>query len=81
MRRIIVVATVALILAAMMLAMAMPAFAKSAQSRANCIDNLEKQLARGQTGPETGSRNDEKQRQDAVANCDQVWQIQGSNGP
>lgn len=40
---------------------------------ANCIANILKQNANGQTGANTGSGNDKKQLDTAVTNCDHFW--------
>jgi hypothetical protein len=45
----------------------------------NCEDNINKQNVNGQTGPNTGSANDEKQNNTPVTNCDHVWERVGSN--
>ncbi|MBA8910699.1 MULTISPECIES: hypothetical protein [Aminobacter] len=44
-----------------------------AKAIANCVDNIAKQNANGQTGSNTGSANDKKQLNTAVTNCDQFW--------
>lgn len=44
-----------------------------AKAIANCIANIEKQNAKGQTGANTGSENDSKQADTAVTNCDKFW--------
>jgi hypothetical protein len=45
----------------------------------NCERVLVNQNAKGQTGFQTGSANDEKQTITAVTNCDHMWQEGGSN--
>ena len=44
----------------------------------NCGEVIAKQNAKGQTGSETGSANDEKQLLTAVTNCDQFWNKGGA---
>jgi hypothetical protein len=44
-----------------------------AHSGANCVENIAKQDANGQTGANTGSANDSKQANTAVTNCDGFW--------
>lgn len=44
-----------------------------ANAVANCLDNIAKQNANGQTGANTGSANDKKQLNTAVTNCDHFW--------
>ena len=50
-----------------------------AKARANCVENILKQNANGQTGSNTGSANDKKQLATAVTNCDHFWDGAGSN--
>ena len=44
-----------------------------AKAFANCIANINKQNANGQTGASNGNPNDKKQLDTAVANCDHFW--------
>lgn len=44
-----------------------------AKAIANCVANIAKQNANGQTGANTGSANDKKQLDTAVTNCDHFW--------
>jgi hypothetical protein len=40
---------------------------------ANCVANILKQNAKGQTGAKNGNSNDKKQQDTAVTNCDHYW--------
>lgn len=42
-------------------------------AQTNCIENILKQIAKGQTGTKNGNGNDKKQLDTAVTNCDHFW--------
>ena len=79
MKRIFSFLLVAALMVAMLSVNAASAFAYSPtnpnpKALANCVENIAKQNANGQTGSETGSPNDDKLAPTAVTNCDHFWQ-------
>ncbi len=90
MKRILLVMSVAALMAAMMVASAGNAFAIAGNPNAagapgqakageNCLETTFRQSAQGVIGTTTGSPQVEKQLPTGVANCDHFWQVAGSN--